>query len=167
VAGSKRAWKQTRSFGRHYDQLGVPVTGPAAAVRATDVDQLVCNALADSLLTLSKDLLAAAAAAAEDSETTVGSNDDADVFGTMSALGLLHAPLPPLLHGDGRRRTGSSPAARPCASSVRSCCGFAAARRDAVPAAVVVVEQLGARGVLPGDGELLHCAVDVMHACGA
>ena len=43
----------------------------------------------------------------------------------------------------------------------------AAARRDAVPAAVVVVEQLGARGVLPGDGELFHCAVEVMHACGA
>ena len=42
----------------------------------------------------------------------------------------------------------------------------AAARRDAVPAAVVV-EQLGARGVLPGDGELFRRALDVMHACGA
>jgi len=42
----------------------------------------------------------------------------------------------------------------------------AAARRDALPAAVVV-EQLGARGALLGDVELFHCAVEVMHACGA
>jgi len=132
------------------------------------VDQLVCNALADSLLALSKDLLAAAAAAVEDSETTVGSIDDADVFGTMSALGLLPvAPpsTPSRRRAQADRLFAGYPAVRELSALVLR---VAAARRYAVPAAVVVVvEQLGARGVLPGDGELFRRALDVMHACGA
>ena len=101
VAGSKRAWKQTRAFGRHFDKQGVPAA--AAPLRAAappvdlDVDQLVCNALADSLLELSRDLLAracedaVAAADIEDDAAAAAHGDDTDVFGSLSALGLLPA----------------------------------------------------------------------------
>jgi hypothetical protein len=148
VSGSKKSWKQNRSFGVHYDKTGYSPSFPvtSAGVRSNsllaesavlDVDQLVCNALADSLLDLSRDILLREVAPAP--ATTPGGPEDTDIFSGMSALGLLPSYST-------SRRSAAAP------ESARTTSQLSSKKRQLVPAAVLAEYRGAVEALYAGGG---------------